>query len=274
MPFFEKLKESILKNNSLLCVGLDTDITRIPEFLLAPFRTETGDANPNPILAFNQQIINATSPFASAYKINSAFYEAYGELGFDTLRETKKCIPSYIPVILDAKRGDIGNSSKMYAKAVFEVLDFDAITVNPYPGFDGVEPFLQYEDKGVFVLCLTSNPGADDFQTVGAIPLYIKVAKAVAQWNKKKNCGLVVGATKNELLKEVRKTAPDLPWLVPGVGTQGGSVEQVIKYGGENLIINSSRAIIYAGKEADFAVKAGESARRLKDEINRYRRNI
>ncbi|MDI6840627.1 MAG: orotidine-5'-phosphate decarboxylase [bacterium] len=265
MRFGEKLSRIVKKNNSLLCVGLDTDIELIPKSLLK---------EPNPILAFNQMMINATSDLVCAYKLNSAFYEAAGSLGLEVLKQTKNYIPADIPVIIDAKRCDIENTSKMYARLFFEDFGFDGITVNPYMGFDAVKPFIEYKDKYVFILCLTSNTGADDFQTYGTEPLYIRVARFVCKWNENGNCGLVVGATKPEGLVKVREITPELLILVPGIGTQGGKVESVVKYGGQNIIINSSRAIIYASSGQDFAQKAREAAVKLRDEINKYRRNI
>ena len=272
MKFYEKYREAVERNNSLVCIGLDTDPKLIPNFL---------NQEPDPIFAFNQRIIDTTCDLVSAYKLNSAFYEAEGARGFEILKKTRDYIPSHIPVILDGKRNDIGNSSKMYAKMAFEQFGFDGITVNPYLGGDSIEPFLEYEDKGIFVLCLTSNPGALDFQMHGEPPLYLRVAESVDKWNTKGNCGLVVGATKSELLKKVRGVAPELILLVPGVGAQGGKVEEVVKYGGsprpspwrgENLIINSSRAIIYASGGPDFAQKAREATTTLRDKINQWRK--
>lgn len=266
MKTFEKLRNAVKKSNSLVCIGLDTDTNKIPPHLLE---------EPNPILAFNKKIIEATSDVVAAYKLNSAFYEAYGLAGYQALIETRELIPPDVVAILDAKRGDIGNTSKMYAKAAFEVMGFDILTVNPYLGSDSIEPFLEYEDNAVFILCLTSNPGAKDFETCGPEPVYKKVARSASEWWKKNNnCGLVVGATMTDFLNEIRVIAPDLPWLVPGVGAQGGSVEEVMKYGSEDIIINSSRAIIYADKTRDFAHKAREEALKLKDEINKFRTNV
>ncbi|MCK4352444.1 orotidine-5'-phosphate decarboxylase [candidate division WOR-3 bacterium] len=271
MKFIKKLEKITAKNNSLLCVGLDTDINLIPKFLLK---------EANPMFAFNRELIDATKSLVCAYKLNSAFYEAQGKSGFETLKQTKDYIPSDIPVIIDAKRGDIGNSSKMYARTFFENFGFDGTTVNPYMGFDSVEPFLKYEDKCTFILCLTSNPGSSDFQTIKLCRpfrnqrLYEEVVRKVLVWNKKGNCGLVVGATKPEELKKIRKIAQDLPILIPGIGAQGGKIESVVKYGGNNIIINSSRSIIYASSDQDFTKKAEETATKLRDEINRYRKNI
>lgn len=262
MKFYDKWRQCKETNNSLVCVGLDTEIDLIPEFLL-------GEANP--IFAFNRSVIDATCDFVSAYKLNSAFYEAYGINGIYALKQTRDYISSNIPVILDAKRGDIGNTSKMYARMAFKEFGFDAITVNPYLGGDSIKPFLEYEDKYTFVLCLTSNPGASDFQLQGEPPLYLRVAEFVNKWNTKGNCGLVVGATRPEELREIRQKVPDVILLVPGVGAQGGRVKDVIKYGNGELIINASRSIIYASREADFAQKAREETIKLRDEINKWR---
>ncbi len=281
MKFYEKYREAVNRNNSLVCVGLDTNPKLIPDFL---------NQEPDPIFAFNQRIIDATCDLVSAYKLNSAFYEAHGSKGFEILKKTRDYIPAHIPAILDGKRGDIGNSSKMYAKMAFDEFGFDAITVNPYLGGDSIEPFLEYKDKGIFVLCLTSNSGALDFQMHGKPPLYLRVAELVNKWNTNKNCGLVIGATKAELLKKVREFAPELILLIPGVGAQGGNIEEVVKYGVGTihveakrkscsaevglplLIINSSRAIIYASHESDFAQKARESTITLRDNINKWRK--
>jgi orotidine-5'-phosphate decarboxylase len=267
MTFVEKLRICSQRNHSLLCVGLDTDRSRLPDGV-------GGDA-----LAFNRAVIEVTSDLVCAYKPNIAFYEAMGEEGGRILKETLGAIPGHIPVILDAKRGDIGNTARMYARAFFEELGVDAVTVNPYMGFDAVEPFLSYEDRCAFVLCLTSNPGAMDFQhlSVARGPLYRVVAEKVVEWNRIGSCGLVVGATRAEALKELREIASGLPFLIPGIGTQGGDLEQAVHYGtdpqGELAIINASRAVLYASNERDFA----EAARRVASEIrrmaNRYREN-
>lgn len=261
MKFYDKWRQCVERNQSRLCVGLDTDIKLIPEFLLT-------DADP--IFSFNRRIIDATCDYVCAYKLNSAFYEAHGLKGIGALKQTRAYIPEHIPVILDAKRGDIGNTSKMYARMAFDEFGFDAITVSPYLGGDSIKPFLEYDDKYIFVLCLTSNPGAVDFQLYGEPPLYVRVAEFVSQWNTKgrgstSNCGLVVGATRPEQLKEIREIVPDAILLVPGVGAQGGRVEDVIKYGGDRLIINASRSIIYA------ISGAREEAMKLRDEINKWR---
>jgi orotidine-5'-phosphate decarboxylase len=268
MKFIEKLKTASTKNNSLLCVGLDTELEKIPKFLLQ---------EKNPIFAFNQAIIDSNKDMVCAYKPNLAFYEAYGIKGLEALKKTCEYIPKDIPIILDAKRGDIGNTSRMYAKAIFNEFKADGVTLNPYLGEDSLSPFLEYEDKCSFILCLTSNAGAKDFQlqnTEGK-PLYKIVAEKVKSWNKKGNCGLVVGATYPEQLKEIREIAQDLPILIPGVGAQRGDTELTVKYGtdknGELAIINSSRGIIYASSDKDFAEAARREAERLRNEFNLYR---
>ena len=269
MKFVEKLLNISRKNHSLVCVGLDTDLEKIPEYLLK---------EEDPIFAFNQKIIDFTSDLVCAYKPNMAFYEAFGSKGWDALKKTCEYIPGEIPIIIDAKRGDIGNTAKMYAKAFFEVLEADALTVNPYMGKDAVLSFLEYEDKCAFVLCLTSNEGAKDFQLsiVDGKPLYEIVAEKVLSWNEKESCGLVVGATRPEQLKRIRKIAPSLPILIPGVGAQAGDIESTVKFGtdknGELAIINSSRAVLYASHEEDFAQAARKEALRLRDSINLYRK--
>lgn len=257
MKFVEQLDQAAEKNKSILCVGLDIDLSRIPAKLLS-----TDD----PIFFFNQEIIEATKDLVCAYKPNMAFYEMYGLYGLSALIRTIEFIHEQEQlVILDAKRGDVGHSSAAYAKAVFESFKADATTVNPYMGHDSVKPFLDYQEKGVFILCLTSNIGFKDFQAVGdGEPLYRSVAKHVKEWNHYGNCGLVVGATKPEELKEIRKIAGDMPILIPGVGAQGGDLEASVKYGGKRAIINASRSILYA---ADPRAEA----RKLRDEINQYR---
>jgi orotidine-5'-phosphate decarboxylase len=269
LKFIEKLLNISSKNSSLLCIGLDTDLDKVPKSLL-----KKKDA----IFEFNKRIIDATSDLVCAYKPNMAFYEVYGNKGWESLERTCKYIPKDIPIIIDAKRGDIGNTAKMYAKTFFEELKADAITLSPYMGEDAISPFLEYKDKCAFVLCLTSNAGAKDFQLLETknLPLYMTIAKKVVSWNKDKNCGLVVGATQAEQLKKIREIAPDLPMLIPGVGAQGGDLEMAVKFGtdknGNFAIINSSRSILYASSEADFAQKAREETKKLKEQINLYRK--
>ncbi|MGB2697731.1 MAG: orotidine-5'-phosphate decarboxylase [Candidatus Zixiibacteriota bacterium] len=268
MRFLEKLLDISKKNNSLLCVGLDTDIEKIPNFLL----------NENdPIFSFNKSIIDATSDLVCAYKPNLAFYESQGVKGWEALKKTCEHIPEHIPVILDAKRGDIGNTSRMYAQAIFEDLKGDAVTVSPYLGEDSISPFLAYEDRCAFILCLTSNKGAEDFQLqeVNNKPLYEIVAEKILSWNEKGNCGLVVGATFPEQLKRIREIVGKLPILIPGVGAQKGDVEKTVRFGtddqGNLAVINSSRGIIYASSGEDFADAARTKANELRDSINNFR---
>ncbi len=266
MTFIERLDEASKKNNSLLCIGLDIDLKKIPASLL-----NKGD----PIFDFNKAIIDSTKDLVCAYKPNIAFYEMYGIYGLQALIKTIEYIGGEVPVILDAKRGDIGNTALAYAKAVFDVFKADAVTLNPYMGFDSIEPFLMYKDKGLFILCLTSNHSSKDFQTDGAEPLYKQVAKKVKIWNNFGNCGLVVGATNPEELKEIRSIAGEMPILIPGIGAQGGDLHSSVRFGvtkkGDRAIINSSRGIIYASTGEDFAGTARVAARKLKEEINSYR---
>jgi len=265
--FLEKLSSATERNNSLLCIGLDPD----PE--LMPTKTD--------VFKFNKAIIDATSDLVCAYKLNLAFYEALGLDGLDGMKRTVKYVPDNIPVIGDAKRGDIGNTARAYARAIFDIFDFDATTLNPYLGFDSVEPFIEHWDRGVFILCRTSNPGAVDFQNLPLqikrkrLPLFEIVALRAAQWNKQGNIGLVVGATYLEELKLIRKSHPDMLLLIPGIGAQGGDLASAVGYGvdeqGRKAIISSSRQIIYASKGKDFAQAACEVASSLREQINHYR---
>lgn len=262
----QQLHEQILLKKSFLCVGLDVDLTKIPEHLL-----ETED----PIFEFNKVIIDATHDLAIAYKPNTAFYEAYGIKGWLSLQKTINYINEKHPdifTIADAKRGDIGNTSSMYAKAFFEDLNFDSVTVAPYMGKDSVEPFLAFENKHTIMLALTSNEGAFDFQTLltNGTELYKQVLETSKTWKNSENLMYVVGATKAEYFTEIRKIVPDSFLLVPGVGAQGGSLSEVCKYGMNDkigLLINSSRAIIYASKGTDFAEKAREEALKMQQEM-------
>lgn len=265
MTFRQKLENIIKKNNSLLCIGLDPDLNKFPKYILK---------KKNPIFEFNKQIIDTTYDLVCAYKPNIAFYEAEGIKGLQQLKQTieylRKKYPQ-IPIVLDAKRADIGNTARMYAKSVFDYFNFDAVTVNPYLGFDAIEPFLNYKDKGIIVLCRTSNPGASDFQDlmIKNEPVYIKIAKKVNLWDKKyKNCLMVIGATYPQELKEIRKIAKDMLLLIPGIGAQGGDLKKTLKAGltgnKSGLIISSSRGII-------FSENPREEALRLREEINKYR---
>ncbi len=266
MDFFEKLNRAVVQNKSLLCVGLDPDPERMPD--------NVG------IFEFNQAIIDATSDLVCAYKPNLAFYEALGNDGLDALKQTVKYIPDDIPIIADAKRGDIGNTAKAYAITLFDNFNFDAATVNPYLGFDSVEPFIQYQDKGVFILCRTSNPGSADFQTLrcrigkSSRPLFEIVALKAGQWNTTGNVGLVMGATYPEELKLIRQSHPDMTILIPGIGAQGGDLALAVRYGvdaqGRGIIINSSRQIIYASSGKDFPSAARHVASTLRGEINQH----
>ncbi|MES2138365.1 MAG: orotidine-5'-phosphate decarboxylase [Bacteroidota bacterium] len=269
----EELFSTITKKKSFLCVGLDTDITKIPAHLL---KTE------DPVFEFNKQIIDATHDLCVSYKPNMAFYETQGAKGWISLEKTINYInQKYKDVftIADAKRGDIGNTSKMYAKAFLETLNFDSITVAPYMGEDSVTPFLEYKNKWVILLALTSNKGAFDFQTNGiesivengrGMKLFEKVIETSKKWSTPDNMMYVVGATKAEMLMDIRKMIPDSFLLVPGVGAQGGSLHDVAKYGMNKqcgLLVNSSRGIIYASAAEDFAEKAREEALKLKKEM-------
>jgi orotidine-5'-phosphate decarboxylase len=277
MGFLEKLLKAARTNESLLCIGLDPD----PEMMPAGMG----------VLEFNRAIVDATSDLVCAYKPNLAFYEALGTEGLTALEKTVTHIPDAIPVIGDAKRGDIGSTARAYARALFETLGFDAATVNPYLGYDSLEPFIEYRGKGVFVLCRTSNAGSVDFQDLvlsgksaegreGERPLFEVVALRAREWNALGNVGLVVGATYPEELRRVRQLCPEMPLLIPGIGAQGGDPASAVRYGvdarGEKAIISSSRQIIYAyrgegEKGADFAQAARGAALTLRDEINCYR---
>ncbi len=262
----EKLIAQIYKKQSFLCVGLDTDITKIPQHLLH---------EEDPIFEFNKAIIKATHPFAVAYKPNIAFYEAHGIKGWESLKKTILYLTKNHPdifTIADAKRGDIGNTSKMYAKAFFEDLGFDSVTVAPYMGSDSVEPFLAFNDKHTILLALTSNEGAFDFQTqkTAGDDLYKKVLKTSQRWKNSNRLMYVVGATKAQFFKEIRQLVPNSFLLVPGVGAQGGSLEDVCKYGltkTVGLLVNSSRGIIYASSGKDFAQAAARQAEKLQHKM-------
>lgn len=265
---YTALFEQIKKKKSFLCVGLDSDIAKIPQHLL-----NAGD----PVYEFNKAIIDATVAYTIAYKPNIAFYESRGVEGWQSLEKTVKYIRTNYPevfTIADAKRGDIGNTSQMYAKAFLDTLNFDSITVAPYMGEDSVTPFIKYEGKWVILLALTSNKGAFDFQLMeeNGEKLYERVLKVSQQWGGKDNMMYVVGATKAEMLGGIRKIVPDHFLLVPGVGAQGGSLEEVAKYGMNahcGLIVNSSRGIIFADTTENFAVRAGEEAHKLQQDMER-----
>ena len=262
----QQLTQQIHRKKSFLCIGLDVDLTKIPQHFL---QLE------DPIFEFNKVIIDATHDLTVAYKPNTAFYEAYGIKGWQSLQKTINYINENHPdifTIADAKRGDIGNTSSMYAKAFLEDLNFDSVTVAPYMGKDSVEPFLAFENKHTILLVLTSNEGAFDFQTLNTNgkELYKQVLETSKTWKNAENLMYVVGATKAEYFTEIRKIVPDSFLLVPGVGAQGGDLAAVCKHGinkSIGLLINSSRAIIYASNESNFAAKAREEAQKIQSEM-------
>lgn len=268
--FIGRLYAAARKHESLVCVGLDPELEKIPAHLREL---------PQPIFEFNRRIIDATAEYTCCFKPQFAHYAALG--AEDQLLATIRYIHDKhpgLPVILDSKRGDIGSTAAKYAQESFQRYEADAVTVNPYLGFDSVEPFLKWSDRGVILLCRTSNPGARDFQDLvsEARPLYVHVAERVAkQWNSGGQCMLVIGATYPKELAEVRAIVGDVPFLVPGVGAQGGDVAAAVRAGktadGFGMVLNSSRGIIYAGSGEGFADAAREAARQLRDEINRYR---
>ena len=263
----QQLIHQIFTKKTFLCVGLDTDISKIPEHL----KNET-----DPIFAFNKAIIDATAPYCVAYKPNLAFYESYGLKGMMALEKTIQYLKNYYPthfIIADAKRGDIGNTSKMYARTFFEEYDLDSVTVAPYMGEDSVKPFLEYNGKWVILLALTSNKGSHDFQLTedkSGERLFEKVLKKSQEWGTPENLMYVVGATQGRMFEDIRRIAPEHFLLVPGVGAQGGSLQEVCKYGMTKdcgLLVNSSRGIIYAGKGTDFAEAAARKAREMQEEM-------
>jgi orotidine-5'-phosphate decarboxylase len=262
----QQLIARIRSTASYLCVGLDPDRTKIPRHLLS---------HADPVFEFNRQIIDATKEHCVAYKLNSAFYEADGVKGWETMERTVNYIPSTHFKIADAKRGDIGNTSAQYARAFFETLAFDAITVAPYMGEDSVRPFLEYPGKWTILLGLTSNTGARDFewQPAGDGPLYEKVLTTAAGWGTPENLMYVIGATQAEAFTRIRDLTPDHFYLVPGVGAQGGSLEAISKKAMNKdigLLVNASRAVIFASHGEDFATAAGEAARQYREEMQGY----
>lgn len=261
------LVENIRKKKSFLCVGLDTDINKLPESL---------KGKENAVFEFNRAIIDATAPYCVAYKPNLAFYESLGLEGWSALEQTINYLHENYPdqfIIADAKRGDIGNTAKLYARSFFEHLDVDSVTVAPYMGEDSVTPFLGYPEKWVILLALTSNKGSHDFQFIkseAGVPLFESVIRKSQQWASTDEMMYVVGATQGRMFEDIRKIAPESFLLVPGVGAQGGSLEEVVRYGmiaDCGLLVNSSRGIIYASSADDFAVKAGEAAMALQREM-------
>lgn len=267
MNFREKLADAAQTNRSLLCVGLDPDPARLPG---------------NDVAAFLCAIVEATSDLVCAYKPNLAFYERMSEAGYAALRAVLKAIPKHIPVIGDAKRGDIAHTAQAYARALFDELGFDAATVNPYLGSDAVAPFVERADRGVFIVCRTSNPGARDLQDLpvagegGPRPLYQAVAELAKRWNTRGNVGLVVGATYPDDMRDLRQLCPELPFLVPGIGSQEGELARAVRAGldakGGGIIINASRAVLYASEGADFTQAARREAQALRDAIEEHRR--
>ncbi|MEI6948344.1 orotidine-5'-phosphate decarboxylase [Paraflavisolibacter sp. H34] len=262
----QQLTEQIYQKKNYLCVGLDTDLTKIPKHL---------QEHPDAIFEFNRQIIDATLDSCVSYKINTAFYEALGLKGWEAMEKTVNYIPSTHFKIADAKRGDIGNTSTQYAKAFFETLNFDAITVAPYMGADSVKPFLEYTDKWTILLGLTSNPGSKDFelQKTGEEFLYEKVLRTAAQWGTPDNLMYVIGATQADEFTNIRKITPQHFYLVPGVGAQGGSLKDISEkamISDCGLLVNVSRAVIYASNGEDFAERAGEIAERYAEEMSFY----
>ncbi len=275
MNFLEKLLAAERQNRSLLCVGLDPEPERLPDELRALPAEKA-------VVQFCRAIIEATAPYVCAFKPNLAFFEVLGPAGMSALREVVRAIPAHIPVIADAKRGDIGNTAARYAAAIFETYGCDAVTVNPYLGYDAVAPFLAYRERGVLLLCRTSNPGARDLQDLPvqaaggqSEPLYEVVARLVQSWNEAGNCGLVVGATYPQELRTIRALCPNMPLLVPGIGAQGGdlaaSVPLAVDARGERAIFSVSRAVLYAGSDAGYADAAASAAREFREQINRAR---
>ncbi len=266
MLYRSELIAGIIKKKSFLCVGLDADITKIPAHLLA---------EPDPIFSFNQSIIDATKDYCVSYKINTAFFEAQGWLGWQSMQKTFDYIPAGILKIADAKRGDIGNTSQQYAKAFFEALNADAITLSPYMGNDSIAPFFEYPGKWGIVLALTSNQGSADYeqQKIGSDFLYEKVIQNTCKLGNEENLMFVAGATKPQELEIIRRLAPNHFLLVPGIGAQGGSLSEVVKYGKTKdigLLINASRSIIYASGGLDFAAEAAAEARKIQQEMAVY----
>ncbi len=266
--FTERLQTAQTAQQSLLCIGLDTDITKLPLHI---------PRTPDGIIEFNTRLIEATHDLVCAYKLNLAFYEALGMRGWSVLDETRRHIPPSVIAIADGKRGDIGNSSELYARSLIGELHFDASTVHPYMGRDSLEPFFRTPAHGVFVLALTSNPGAKDLQYLKSTgkPLYEQVVARVKRWNSNKNLGLVVGATRPAQLKRIRSLAPSMPILIPGIGAQGGDLKRAVEYGcdknGLLAIINAGRNIIYASSGEDFADAARKAAMTMREQINSWR---
>jgi len=262
----QELVYQIFSKNSYLCTGLDTEMEKLPQHL---------PKNDDAMVEFNRQIINATLPYSVSYKINTAFYEQYGARGWVWMEQTLDYLPKSVFRIADAKRGDIGNTSTMYARAFFETLNFDAVTVAPYMGEDSLRPFLEFKDKWIICLALTSNPGHADFQTHAyeGKKLYERIIETVCRWGYPDNLMFVVGATRAAYVAEIRKMIPEHFLLVPGVGAQGGSLSDISQAGlnkDVGMLINSSRGILYASSGEDFAETAAEEARKLQSEMTEH----
>jgi orotidine-5'-phosphate decarboxylase len=275
MDFKTKLEQAWERSGSLLCIGLDPDLSRLPE----------GYASAEGVAAFNIAIIEATSDLVCAYKPNVAFYEALGpERGYAALRATLAAVPEHVIMLADAKRGDVEHTARAYVRAFYDDLGFDSCTVNAYLGFDSVEPWVERADKAAFIVCRTSNPGSPDLQDVrvetegGARPLYEVVAERARSWDRHGNVGLVVGATYPAEMRRLREMCPDTPFLIPGIGAQAGSLGDAVHAGidarGRGMLISASRGVTYASQGADFALAARREALRLRDEINRERAAI
>jgi len=263
MGFSEKLAEAVARNRSLLCIGLDPEPAALP----AAF-----GRGPVGILSFNRVIIDATRDLVCGYKPNAAFYERFGAQGWAALRKTIAAVPRHIPVVLDAKRGDVEHTMRAYAEAVFEQLGADAVTVAPWYGHDALQPFFAYRDRGVFLVCRTSNPGAAEFQDA----VYLRIAARAVEWNAAHgHVGLVVGATQTREARAIRAVAAELPILLPGVGAQGGDVSAAVaatlRTDGAGVLASASRSVLYAGGGPDFAERARQEAQRLRDAINTVR---
>jgi orotidine-5'-phosphate decarboxylase len=273
-PSFTERLRARWDAGTLLCIGLDPEAERLPDGL-------GGASVPEAFVAFNRAIVEATADLVCAYKPNAAFYEAHGPAGVEALVRTIALIHERapgVPALLDAKRGDMANTNRLYARAVFDACDADAVTVQPYQGEEALTPFLERAERGVFVLCRTSNPGAVEMQdlAVGGAPLYLALARRVAEhWNVRGNCGLVVGATWPDELRAIRAAAPELPILLPGIGAQGGDLEASVRAGrdarGQGLLVSASRSVLYASDGVDFAQAARAEALRLRDAINQHR---
>ncbi|MEW6051650.1 MAG: orotidine-5'-phosphate decarboxylase [Candidatus Zixiibacteriota bacterium] len=268
MSIVKDLQKIQQKNRSMICLGLDLDPKKMPQEYA---NTMKG------MFDFAHRIIDATSDQVCAYKPNLAFYEALGPEGLSLLKLIRERIPDDIPVIMDGKRGDIGNTAGYYAEAMYGKFRADWVTLSPYMGYDSIRPFLEHKDKGVFILCLTSNTGSKDFQLIeiDGKPLYKIVAEKVHYWNKEQNCGLVVGATHPDQLKEIRVVAADMPLLIPGVGAQGGSLEEAATLGTEQFrkpaVINVSRSVLYASTDKDFAMRARQELEKLNAQVSALR---